>query len=119
MLQSLSVENYALIEKTEINWRKGFSVITGETGSGKSILLGALGLIQGARADIKTLKDTEKKCVVEAEFDVAPYALQPFFSANELDYDDICLIRREITPNGKSRAFVNDKIGRASCRERV
>ena len=64
MLQSLSVENYALIEKTEINWRKGFSVITGETGSGKSILLGALGLIQGARADIKTLKDTEKKCVV-------------------------------------------------------
>ncbi|MBR0502986.1 MAG: DNA repair protein RecN [Paludibacteraceae bacterium] len=108
MLQSLSVENYALIEKTEINWRKGFSVITGETGSGKSILLGALGLIQGARADIKTLKDTEKKCVVEAEFDVAPYALQPFFSANELDYDDICLIRREITPNGKSRAFVND-----------
>lgn len=108
MLKSLSVENYALIEKTEINWHRGFSVITGETGSGKSILLGALGLIQGARADVKTLKDTERKCVVEAEFDVSAYHLQSFFEDNELDYDDVCLIRREVAPNGKSRAFVND-----------
>lgn len=108
MLKSLSVENYALIEKTEINWHRGFSVITGETGSGKSILLGALGLIQGARADVKTLKDTERKCVVEAEFDVSAYHLQFFFEDNELDYDDVCLIRREVAPNGKSRAFVND-----------
>lgn len=108
MLKSLSVENYALIEKTDVKWGKGFSVITGETGSGKSILLGALGLIQGQRADTKALKDTEKKCVVEAEFDLSAYALQPFFEANDLDYEDNCIIRREIAPNGKSRAFVND-----------
>ena len=108
MLKSLSVENYALIEKTDVQWNKGFSVITGETGSGKSILLGALGLIQGQRADTKTLKDTEKKCVVEAEFDLSAYALQPFFEENDLDYEETCIIRREITPNGKSRAFIND-----------
>lgn len=108
MLKSLSVENYALIEKTDVQWKEGFSVITGETGSGKSILLGALGLIQGQRADAKSLKDTEKKCVVEAEFDLSAYALQPFFETNELDYDDNCIIRREIAPNGKSRAFIND-----------
>lgn len=108
MLKSLSVENYALIEKTDVQWNKGFSVITGETGSGKSILLGALGLIQGQRADTKTLKDTEKKCVVEAEFDLSAYALQPFFEENDLDYEETCIIRREIAPNGKSRAFIND-----------
>lgn len=108
MLKSLSVENYALIDKTEVLWNKGFSVITGETGSGKSILLGALGLIQGNRADVKVLKDPEKKCVVEAEFDVSNYNLKSFFEENELDYDDNCLIRREIAANGKSRAFIND-----------
>ncbi len=108
MLKSLSVENYALIEKTNVQWNPGFSVITGETGSGKSILLGALGLIQGQRADTKTLKDTEKKCVVEAEFDLSAYALQPFFEENDLDYEETCIIRREIAPNGKSRAFIND-----------
>lgn len=108
MLKSLSVENYALIEKTEVLYNKGFSVITGETGSGKSILLGALGLIQGQRADSKALKDEEKKCVVEAEFDLSAYNLKAFFEGNDIDYDDSCIIRREIAPNGKSRAFVND-----------
>ena len=108
MLKSLFVENYALIDKTEVLWNKGFSVITGETGSGKSILLGALGLIQGNRADVKVLKDPEKKCVVEAEFDVSNYDLKSFFEENDLEYDDCCLIRREIAPNGKSRAFIND-----------
>lgn len=108
MLKSLSVENYALIEKADVIWRDGFSVITGETGSGKSILLGALSLIQGNRADLKVLKDSEKKCVVEAEFDISNYSLQSFFDENDLDFDDICIIRREISPNGKSRAFIND-----------
>ena len=108
MLKSLSVENYALIEKADVLWRDGFSVITGETGSGKSILLGALSLIQGNRADVKVLKDPEKKCVVEAEFDISNYSLQSFFDENDLDFDDICIIRREISPNGKSRAFIND-----------
>ncbi len=108
MLKSLSVENYALIEKTNVEWNQGFSVITGETGSGKSILLGALGLIQGQRADSKALKDEGKKCVVEAEFDISAYALTSFFEENDIDYDDNCIIRREIAPNGKSRAFVND-----------
>lgn len=108
MLKSLSVENYALIDKTEVLWNGGFSVITGETGSGKSILLGALGLIQGSRADVKVLKDPDKKCVVEAEFDVSNYDLKSFFEENEFEYDESCLIRREIAPNGKSRAFVND-----------
>ena len=108
MLKSLSVENYALIEKADVLWRDGFSVITGETGSGKSILLGALSLIQGNRADLKVLKDPERKCVVEAEFDISNYSLQSFFDENDLDFDDICIIRREISPNGKSRAFIND-----------
>lgn len=108
MLKSLSVENYALIEKTNVEWSQGFSVITGETGSGKSILLGALGLVQGQRADSKALKDEEKKCVVEAEFDISAYTLSSFFEENDIDYDDNCIIRREIAPNGKSRAFVND-----------
>lgn len=108
MLKSLSVENYALIEKTNVEWNQGFSVITGETGSGKSILLGALGLVQGQRADSKALKDEEKKCVVEAEFDISAYALSSFFEENDIDYDENCIIRREIAPNGKSRAFVND-----------
>ena len=108
MLKSLSVENYALIESAYIDWTDGFSVITGETGSGKSILLGALGLIQGNRADVKTLKDGGKKCVVEAEFDVSGLDLHDFYAQNDMDDEDGCIIRREISPIGKSRAFVND-----------
>lgn len=108
MLLSLSVQNYALIEQLNINFNNQFSTITGETGAGKSILLGALGLIMGNRADLSSLKDKEKKCVVEASFDISKYNLQPLFIANDLDFENITIIRREILPSGKSRAFVND-----------
>ena len=108
MLKTLSVENYALIDKSVINLQNGFSVITGETGAGKSILLGALNLILGQRADAKFIKHPEQKCVIEGIFDISSYRLQPFFEENELDFDEECIIRREIAPNGKSRSFVND-----------
>ncbi len=108
MLKTLTVENYALIDKSVIHFPSGFSVITGETGAGKSILLGALNLILGQKSDVKSIKDPDKKCVIEGVFDVSAYHLQPFFDENELDYDDECIIRREIAPNGKSRSFVND-----------
>ena len=108
MLLSLSVQNYALIEQLNINFTNQFATITGETGAGKSILLGALGLIMGNRADLSSLKDKEKKCVVEASFEVSKYKLQPLFAANDLDYEDTTIIRREILPSGKSRAFIND-----------
>lgn len=108
MLASLSIANYALIEKLSIEFSEGFSIITGETGAGKSILLGALGLVLGKRADLTSLKDKEEKCVIEAHFSIAKYNLQPFFEANDLDYDYHTIIRREILPSGKSRAFVND-----------
>ena len=108
MLASLSIANYALIEKLSIEFFGGFSIITGETGAGKSILLGALGLVLGKRADLTSLKDKEEKCVIEAHFSIAKYNLQPFFEANDLDYDAHTIIRREILPSGKSRAFVND-----------
>lgn len=108
MLASLSIANYALIEKLSIEFSEGFSIITGETGAGKSILLGALGLVLGKRADLTSLKDKEEKCVIEAHFSIAKYNLQPFFEANDLEYDAHTIIRREILPSGKSRAFVND-----------
>ena len=108
MLASLSIANYALIEKLSIEFSDGFSIITGETGAGKSILLGALGLVLGKRADLTSLKDKDEKCVIEAHFSIEKYHLQPFFEANDLDYDDQTIIRREILPTGKSRAFVND-----------
>ena len=108
MLKTLSIENYALIDKSVINLQDGFSVITGETGAGKSILLGALNLILGQRADTKYIKLPDEKCVVEGVFDLSSYHLQPFFDENELDYDNECIIRREIASNGKSRSFVND-----------
>lgn len=108
MLASLSIANYALIEKLTIEFSEGFSIITGETGAGKSILLGALGLVLGKRADLTSLKDKEEKCVIEAHFSIEKYNLQPFFDANDLDYDAHTIIRREILPSGKSRAFVND-----------
>ncbi len=108
MLKELHISNYALIEKAQIEFGNGMSVITGETGAGKSILLGALSLLQGQRADLQVLFDKEKKCVVEAVFDVSNYGLQSLFDENDADYDDQTIIRREILPNGKSRAFVND-----------
>ncbi len=108
MLQSLYIKNYALIESLEINFSTNFSIITGETGAGKSILLGALGLVLGNRADLSALKDKEQKCVIEAHFSVSNYNLKQLFETLGLDYDDDTIIRREILPSGKSRAFVND-----------
>ncbi|HLF52244.1 DNA repair protein RecN [Flavobacterium sp.] len=108
MLNSLSINNFALIEKLAIDFSKGFSIITGETGAGKSILLGALGLVLGKRADLTSLKNKEEKCIIEAHFQLSRYNLQPFFEANDLDYEEETIIRREILPSGKSRAFVND-----------
>lgn len=108
MIKRLSIRNYAIIEELEIEFPEGLTIITGETGAGKSILLGALGLIMGERADSKSLFDETNKCVVEASFDVCAYGLKSFFEENDLDYSDECLIRRELLPSGKSRAFVND-----------
>ncbi len=108
MITSLSIENFALIEKLNIDFSNGFSIITGETGAGKSILLGALGLVLGKRADLTSLKNKEEKCVVEANFSIGKYDLKPFFESNDLDYEEETIIRREILPSGKSRAFVND-----------
>ena len=108
MLQHLTIENYALIKSLQIDFEKGFTVITGETGSGKSIILGALGLLLGQRADVGVLFDKEKKCIVEATFDIKDLGLKAFFEKNDLDYDDTLLLRREIQPSGKSRAFIND-----------
>lgn len=108
MLKSISIQNYALIDKTLIEFHQGYSVITGETGAGKSILLGALGLILGNRAEQKAIKDADKKCIVEGEFSIGQINLKPFFLANELDYDESTILRREINSSGKSRAFIND-----------
>lgn len=108
MITSLSIKNYALIEKLSINFTEGFSTITGETGAGKSIILGALGLVLGKRADLTSLKNKEEKCVIEAQFDISKYNLVSFFEANDLDYEKETIIRREILPSGKSRAFIND-----------
>lgn len=108
MITSLSIKNYALIEKLTIDFSKGFSTITGETGAGKSIILGALGLLLGKRADLTSLKNKEEKCIIEAHFEISKYNLLPFFEANDLDYEDDTIIRREILSSGKSRAFIND-----------
>lgn len=108
MLTSLSIKNYALIEELSIDFQSGLSIITGETGAGKSILLGALGLVLGNRADSSTLKDAQKKCVVEVQFAIHKYGLRSFFEAKDLDFEVHTIIRREILPSGKSRAFVND-----------
>ena len=108
MLTTLHIENYALIHETDITFDGGFVVITGETGAGKSILLGALGLLLGQRADTQVLSDKERKCVVEASFDISGLGLQPLFEQYDADYDDLLILRREILPTAKSRAFVND-----------
>jgi len=108
MITSLSIKNYALIEKLTIDFSRGFSIITGETGAGKSIILGAIGLVLGKRADLTSLKNKEEKCVIEAHFEISKYNLKEFFENNDLDYEDETIIRREILPSGKSRAFIND-----------
>lgn len=108
MLKHLSVQNYALIDQLEVEFADGLTIITGETGAGKSILLGALGLIAGSRADTQSLQDKSKKCIIEAAFNIKGYALNNFFNEHELDYEAVTTIRREINPEGKSRAFIND-----------
>lgn len=108
MLRSLFIQNYALIDKLDIDFENGFSVITGETGAGKSIILGAIGLLLGQRADVKAIRNGATKCVIEAHFDIASYQLQTLFDENEWEYEDECIIRRELSATGKSRAFVND-----------
>lgn len=108
MLRSLFIQNYALIDKLDIDFENGFSVITGETGAGKSIILGAIGLLLGQRADVKAIRNGASKCVIEAHFDIASYQLQTLFDENEWEYEDECIIRRELSATGKSRAFVND-----------
>lgn len=108
MLTTLSIKNYALIDDLHVNFNNGFSIITGETGAGKSILLGGLSLILGKRADLSSLKNSEQKCVIEAVFNISDYKLQELFKSEDLDYESQTIIRREILPSGKSRAFVND-----------
>ena len=109
MIKTLQIKNYAIIEELEIKFSKGLTIITGETGAGKSILLGALGLIMGKRADTKALYDATKKCIIEAYFEVGRYGgLKPFFEANDIDYEEETVVRRELLPSGKTRAFVND-----------
>ena len=108
MLASISIKNYALINELHIDFSSGLSIITGETGAGKSILLGALGLVLGNRADTSTLKDADHKCIVEANLHIGKYNLHHFFESEDLDYESNTIIRREILPSGKSRAFVND-----------
>ncbi|MBL6657298.1 MAG: DNA repair protein RecN [Flavobacteriales bacterium] len=108
MIKRLSISNYVLIDKLSIEFNEGFTSITGKTGAGKSILLGALGLILGDRADTQSLANDKRKCIVEAEFQINKYTLQSFFKENDLDYFDLAVVRREISPNGRSRAFIND-----------
>ena len=109
MLQSIHIQNYALIEMLDIDFHPGFSVITGETGAGKSIILGAIGLLLGQRADIKAIKKDANKCIVEAHFNISSYQLESFFEEHEMEYDaQECILRRELYASGKSRAFIND-----------
>lgn len=108
MLKSLSIKNYALIDSLNVEFSSDLNILTGETGAGKSILLGAIGLIIGQRADLSVLRDKSEKCTAEGIFEIRNYGLQGFFTENELDYEDVTILRREITPSGKSRAFIND-----------
>lgn len=109
MLQSIYIQNYALIDKLDIDFTSGFSVITGETGAGKSIILGAIGLLLGQRADVKAIKNGASKCIVEARFRITSYGMEDFFTENDIEFDpEECILRREVSANGKSRAFIND-----------
>ncbi|AGC78721.1 DNA repair protein RecN (Recombination protein N) [Nonlabens dokdonensis] len=108
MLKHIQIENFALIDSLELELESGLTMITGETGAGKSILLGALGLILGNRADLSAIRDTSRKCIVDAQFDISKLDLKPLFEESDLDYDHLSFLRREILPSGKSRAFIND-----------
>ncbi|MEN8695685.1 MAG: AAA family ATPase, partial [Bacteroidia bacterium] len=108
MLLSLNVKNYALISDVDMHFDKGMNIITGETGAGKSILIGALGLALGKRADTSSLRNKETKCVIEATFDVSGYDLQNVYDHHDLDYEEQTILRREIASSGKSRSFIND-----------
>ncbi|MDY4705566.1 MAG: DNA repair protein RecN [Prevotella sp.] len=109
MLKQLYIKNFTLIDELDIPFFPGFSVITGETGAGKSIILGAIGLLLGNRADARQIKQGQRKCIVEAHFDLSRYGMQDFFEKNDVDYDDECIIRRELSSSGKSRGFINDQ----------
>jgi len=119
VLTKLNIQNYALIEDVSIDFSSGLTTITGETGAGKSILLGGLGLVLGKRAGSNSLLDPLKKCIIEAEFSIATYHLQDFFSTNDLDYEANTIIRRELLPSGKSRAFINDTPVRLEVLDRL
>ena len=108
MLKTLRVNNFAIIDQLEIDFHQGMTTITGETGAGKSILLGALKLVLGERADLKALKNIDEKCIIEAVFEIKNLELNDFFEENDLDYEDESILRRELLPSGKSRAFIND-----------
>ena len=108
MLKSLSIENYALIESLRVEWDEHLNIITGETGAGKSILLGALGLLLGAKNEGQALKDGARNCIIEAQFNIAGHNMESFFEDNDLDYEDEIVVRRIITAAGKSRAFIGD-----------
>lgn len=108
MLTHISIRNYALIEKVEIDFSSGFSVITGETGHGKSVFLGAVSMLLGQRSDVKAIREGADKCIIEGCFNIAGFGLESFFEENEMDYDDECIVRRELSATGRSRAFVND-----------
>ena len=109
MLKQLYIKNFALIDSLDMDFYPGFSVMTGETGAGKSIILGAINLLLGQRAESKYIKKGSDKCVIEAHFDLSKYNMQPFFTDNDIEYDaNDCILRRELTAAGKSRAFIND-----------
>ena len=108
MLKRLSIKNYALIDQLSVDFDQGFTTITGETGAGKSIILGGLSLVLGARSDQSHILNKERKCVIEAQFNISELSLQSFFEQNDLDFAEDTIVRREILTNGKSRAFVND-----------
>ncbi len=108
MLQRLVIKNYALIEELDITFSGGMTIITGETGAGKSILLGALSMLIGSRTDSTSLLKKDKKCIIEGSFEIAQYQMSDFFKSHDLDYEILTTVRREISPEGKSRAFIND-----------
>ena len=108
MLKHISIRNFALIEHVEVDFSAGFSVITGETGHGKSVFLGAISMLLGQRSDAKAIREGADRCVIEGCFDISDFAMQGWFEENDLDYDSECIVRREVSDSGRSRAFVND-----------